>query len=287
MNRETFDKLVENYDSQDEILVSKMALLIEKYPYFQLPRFFYTKSLKDQNKNGLDLALNQLALYTADRGVLKESIESKFDSPKKIEKSAADVEAPIENSETTKIKSSTESNTEEKSIAPKKERTKVEIKVEETPKEDIPPAVQSTSKKPTKKTLAKKSESQPKKLAPLSKDLKLSFLDWIQFTEEKQITDLKDSEKEEPLIDKLNIIDRFIEADPKIPPIGKTETINSAVKQDFNSEELMTETLAKVLVKQKKYKKAISAYKILSLKYPEKNVFFAGQIQKIKKLQQQ
>ena len=154
MNRETFDKLVENYDSQDEILVSKMALLIEKYPYFQLPRFFYTKSLKDQNKNDLDLALNQLALYTADRGVLKESIESKFDSPKKIEKSAVDVKAPIENYETTKIKSSTESNTEEKSIAPKKERAKVEIKVEETPKEDILPG-SKTLPKPTKKTLVK------------------------------------------------------------------------------------------------------------------------------------
>ena len=48
----------------------------------------------------------------------------------------------------------------------------------------------------------------------------------------------------------------------------------------------MTESLAKILLKQKKYKKAIKAYKILSLKYPEKNVFFAGQIQKIKKLQQ-
>ena len=272
MNRDTFDKLVENYDSHDEILISKIALLIEKYPYFQLPRFFYTKCFIDQNKNDPDLTLNQLALYTADRGLLKESIESKFDSLKKIEKSTVDVETPIEDSETTKIKSSTESTTEEKSIAPK---------------EDIPLAVQSTSKKPTKKTLAKKSESQPKKAAPLSKDLKLSFLDWIQFTEEKQITDLKDSKKEEPLIDKLNIIDRFIEADPKIRPVGKTETINSTIKQDFNSEELMTETLAKVLVKQKKYKKAISAYKILSLKYPEKNVFFAGQIDKIKKLQQQ
>ena len=287
MNRETFDKLIENYDSHDEILISKIALLIEMYPYFQLPRFFYTKSFIDQNKNDPDLAINQLSLYTADRGVLKESIESEFDSPKKIEKSTVDFEAPIEDSETTKIKSSTESTTEEKSIAPKKEHTNVEIKVEETPKKDIPLAVQSTSKKPTKKTLAKKSEYHPNKLASISKDLKLSFLDWIQFTEEKQITDPKDSEKEGPLIDKLNIIDRFIEADPKIPPVGKTEAINSNIKQDFNSEELMTETLAKVLVKQKKYKKAISAYKILSLKYPEKNVFFAGQIQKIKKLQQQ
>ena len=79
MNRETFDKLVENYDPKDEILVSKMALLIEKHPYFQLPRFFYTKSLKDQNKNNLDIALNQLALYTSDRSVLKQNIESKFE----------------------------------------------------------------------------------------------------------------------------------------------------------------------------------------------------------------
>jgi hypothetical protein len=79
MNRETFDKLVKNYDSQDEILVSRMALLIEKYPYFQLPRFFYTKSLKDQNKSELDIALNQLALYTSNRGVLKQNIESKFE----------------------------------------------------------------------------------------------------------------------------------------------------------------------------------------------------------------
>ena len=67
----------------------------------------------------------------------------------------------------------------------------------------------------------------------------------------------------------------------------KNEPIESLINGDFNSEELMTESLAKILLRQKKYKKAIKAYKILSLKYPEKNVFFAGQIQKIKKLQQQ
>ena len=150
MNRKTFDKLIENYDSHDEILVSKIAMLIEKYPYFQLPRLLYTKSFIDQNKNDPNLVLNQLALYTADRRVLKKSIESKFDSPKEFKKSTLDFEIPIEDSETTKIKSSTELTTEEKSIAPKKERKKVEIKVEATPKEDIPLEVQSTSKNPTK-----------------------------------------------------------------------------------------------------------------------------------------
>ena len=54
-----------------------------------------------------------------------------------------------------------------------------------------------------------------------------------------------------------------------------------------SNDELMTETLAKVFVKQKKFKKAIEAYQILSLKYPEKNSLFANQIKEIKKLDHQ
>jgi hypothetical protein len=46
----------------------------------------------------------------------------------------------------------------------------------------------------------------------------------------------------------------------------------------------MTETLAKVFVKQKKFENALQAYQILSLKYPEKNSFFADQIKEIKRL---
>ena len=238
MNREKFDNFIENYDSNEEILVSQMALLIEKYPYFQLPRFFLTKSLKDQNKNGLDIALNQLALYTANRGLLKQKIESKVKSTKKV-------------------KDTKPSNTTKK----------------------IQNNFQSIAKE-------KKLKSQSNKKVRFSKDLKLSFLDWIKYTEENQNIQIQESKKLEPLKNKLSIIDRFIEADPKISPMEKNEPIESLINGDFNSEELMTESLAKILLRQKKYKKAIKAYKILSLKYPKKMVFFAGQIQKIKKLQQ-
>ena len=238
MNREKFDNFIENYDSKDEILVSQMALLIEKYPYFQLPRFFLTKSLKDQNKNGLDIALNQLALYTANRGLLKQKIESKVKSTKKV-----------------------------KDTKPSNTTKKIQNNLQAIAKE-------------------KKLKSQSNKKVRFSKDLKLSFLDWIKYTEKIQYTQIQESKKFEPLKNKLSIIDRFIEADPKISPMEKNEPIESLINGDFNSEELMTESLAKILLRQKKYKKAIKAYKILSLKYPEKNVFFAGQIQKIKKLQQ-
>tara|TARA_A200000113_G_scaffold217690_2_gene224360 strand:- start:988 stop:1851 length:864 start_codon:yes stop_codon:yes gene_type:complete len=287
MNRETFDKLVENYDPKDEILVSKMALLIEKYPYFQLPRFFYTKSLKDQNKNNLDIALNQLALYTSDRSVLKQNIESKFELIKNGDPLAAKVEPPSENKEipAEKPKKATEPKEEYSSKNTSKQRSKPKVK--QTEKANVSPLAQKKPQMPLKEKAVKKLKPQPKKSENISEDLKMSFLDWIQYTEENQNIEPIISEKKDPLSDKLPIIDRFIETDPKILPLGKSETIESLPKQDFNSEELMTETLAKVLVKQKKYKKAMSAYKILSLKYPEKNVFFAGQIQKLKKLQQQ
>jgi hypothetical protein len=45
----------------------------------------------------------------------------------------------------------------------------------------------------------------------------------------------------------------------------------------------MTETLAKVYLQQKNFKKALQAYHILSLKYPEKSGFFADQIRAINK----
>jgi hypothetical protein len=47
----------------------------------------------------------------------------------------------------------------------------------------------------------------------------------------------------------------------------------------------MTETLARVYIEQKKYNNAIKAYRILSLKYPEKSGFFANRIKAIKILQ--
>ncbi len=288
MNRETFDKLVENYDSQDEVLVSKMALLIEKYPYFQLPRFFYTKSLKDQNKNDLDIALNQLALYTADRGVLKQNIESKFELIKNGDVLVVEIESTSKDKEVPEKKPKKVTEPKERVFSKNTAKQKTKPKRKQAKKAEKPPLIKKNSQIPSKKEKAViKSKSQYIKSEDISRDLKMNFLDWIQFTEENQNIEHKQTNKENPLSDKLPIIDRFIEADPKISPVGKAEAVESVLKQEFNSEELMTETLAKVLVKQKKYKKAISAYKILSLKYPEKNVFFAGLIHKIRKLQKQ
>ncbi|MEG0697937.1 MAG: tetratricopeptide repeat protein, partial [Algoriella sp.] len=88
---------------------------------------------------------------------------------------------------------------------------------------------------------------------------------------------------------KYKLIDDFLEKNPKIIPMKKTDITPIQVSSNFshNSEEysdLMTETLAQIYIEQKKYDKAIKAYKILILKYPEKNSLFANRIKGIENL---
>lgn len=116
---------------------------------------------------------------------------------------------------------------------------------------------------------------------------KHSFQQWLQLNHQKPIA--RNTPKAKPLEPKLDIIDQFILNNPKISPVKKTETPkkNLSLKKsdDINTNQLMTETLAKVYIAQKKYNDAIQAYKILSLKYPEKSSFFANQIERIEILQ--
>ena len=112
---------------------------------------------------------------------------------------------------------------------------------------------------------------------------KLSFTEWISISQNKSFNNIEFSKN----TNDWNIIDSFLNNDPKISQIEKStpkSMIDLASENIFSDEELMTETLAKIFIKQEKYDKALQAFKILSLKYPEKNALFALQISQIKSL---
>ena len=67
--------------------------------------------------------------------------------------------------------------------------------------------------------------------------------------------------------------------------MSKEKVAMAPVVKDKQDSSLITETLAKVYLEQKKFENAIQAYRILSLKYPEKSGFFADQIKRIQILQ--
>ena len=85
------------------------------------------------------------------------------------------------------------------------------------------------------------------------------------------------------------IIDRFIDEEPRITPVRATiyNPVNMARKSTVQPDDLITETLAMIYAQQGNYEKAISFYEKLSLKFPEKSVYFASLIQDLKNKQNQ
>lgn len=82
---------------------------------------------------------------------------------------------------------------------------------------------------------------------------------------------------------KAEIIDKFIEENPKISQLK--EDAHYVVKEKANDiSHLMTETLAKLYLEQRLYTKAITAYEALKKKHPERQDEFEDKIQEIKEL---
>jgi len=96
--------------------------------------------------------------------------------------------------------------------------------------------------------------------------------------------DLRD--EPENALSNETLIDRFIKDEPKIEAPQKTEffdAVDYARHGLEDKQDIVSETLARVHLKQGYPEKAIKIYERLSLVYPEKSSFFAAQIEKIQK----
>ena len=70
----------------------------------------------------------------------------------------------------------------------------------------------------------------------------------------------------------------------KVTKKVRTENNAKSINYNKNTDDLMTETLAKLYIEQGHFNQALRAYQILRLKYPKKSSLFATEIKKITKL---
>ena len=110
-----------------------------------------------------------------------------------------------------------------------------------------------------------------------------SFTDWLIYLESEKT--LPPNKETVSVNNGGDLIENFLISNPRIVP-QKDVKSNQDISLDSvrEHEGFITDTLAKIYVKQGHYSKAIFAYEKLSLKYPEKSSYFADQIENIKKI---
>ena len=287
MNAQTFTYLLEHPDAITTDQTKELRGLLDEFPYFQSAHALYLKGLKNQESFTYNKALKVTAAHTTDRNVLFDYITSPLFSQNEISEQIKHHEQKLMGLPVTQL-----------------EDVSLQVEQEELQKaEDI--------LDPDLFIAKKDSEMTPETVLEVGKPLDFStgethsFAEWLKLTTFKPIQrqeapskvteqdkkEEKDTMMEETTLSrkrKEEIINSFIETNPKIRAAHAQKT----PKKDFSKqslitpEALMTETLARVYLEQKNYKKAAQAYRILSLKYPEKSGFFADQIRAIQQLEE-
>ncbi|TAJ12964.1 hypothetical protein DMA11_10715 [Marinilabiliaceae bacterium JC017] len=314
MNRQQFFNLINHPEDLCEDTRQPLQEVVDEYPYFQAARMLLVKNLHTTDNIRYNAELRIAAVHIHDRAHLYNLINNHTKSPTKAYKpkelipqstaEAIELEIKTDTIKEEKAESNIDITSSTTAVTSKAKAVNDFFEVEETTealdgtaidfsylskRQPAKPAPSQTSKRHFPKidlpdTSGYLLESTPKKV---SFEENRSFSDWLGVIRKQNI--VADAPVSKPLQKRKNqIIDNFLNLEqPKIVPTHPKETIEQKdiSEQSSNySEDLMTETLASIYLKQKHYNKAINIFQKLRLKYPEKNVYFANRIKEIEKL---
>ena len=279
MNVTDYTFLINKPDTINSAYTDALGNILNEFPYFQSARALRLKGLFNQNSFKYNYALKVTAAHTTDRSILFDFITSEhFDT---LQNDLYDKK----NLELMNMEVEDREIVHPKTILEQQQKA-LELSILTSIKE-------ATNNNDTISENKSESVIELGKPIDFTPNEKHSFQEWLQLSRTQPIDrSIENNSKtfedsmEEERKKKAALIDKFIETNPKIAPI-KPGTA-PAPQFELNSSDnthLMTETLARVYLEQKKYQKAIQAYEILILKYPEKSSFFADHISEIRNLQ--
>lgn len=291
MQTTNFIKYISNPATIQLMAESEAVSLVKEFPYCQSGQLLLALHLNQSNHLLFEQQLKRSAIYSSDRKKLFDLISNTKEEVKTTIKTAEPISDPkLIVSEP--IIELAPQPIEEIVAAPKDLDDEKNDKEKLLELEYINQAISNSytieleDQRPKTEDESQETEVGSFGLEDFDESSEFTFSDWLKHlpTGNKKI-DEKINQKKKI---KLDLIDKFIQEDPKIKP-KKTEfysPVNMARLSVVDDSPLVSETLALIQVEQGSYEEAIKTYQKLSLKNPEKRSYFANQIkilnQKIK-----
>ena len=286
MKSQDLHNILKNAAAVNPAQTLQLEKVLKKYPYFQAARAVHLKGLYTEDSLSYNYELKKTAAYTADRSVLFDFITSEEFQQDKI---ALEIKKQEEH-----LRNITVFEPQEvfgrRSIPMDDAISMKKIESERVMDPGLFTRPEKPEAQPQPTLIAPEERAEEQVAIPEGQPLNFdrneahSFSEWLRLTRAKPI-ERENEENNKSRDRKFELIDDFISKSPRIDTSVPAGNSNFAKDRTVPPEALMTETLARVYMEQKNYKKAIQAYKILILKNPEKSGFFADQIRAIKKLQ--
>jgi len=267
MTRDQMLRYLDDPSALNERTLGELREILDEYPYFQTGHLLYVRNLQKESNFRFSGQLKTCSVYATDRRVLYLLLNP---AHKKKEMQDQSLEIQVRSGpEDVPILELTDEVIDHK-VEPD-ESFKAIVDLPGKGHFDLLNFEHSTSIY-TLDGLSNDEEEKP--LSELAKEISHQVI-------KKEIG----SEPEQ----KTNLIDRFIRDNPAFTTKQSdnseiSERINKQLDKPVDNDEFITETLARIYVKQGLFTKAIQAYQKLSLKYPEKSVYFARQIEEVTNL---
>ena len=263
MEKRQLADLLHHYTGSSSQEAADVISLVHEYPYSQVLQALSARVSKDHNLDNQQLLLQSAAIYSTDRSVLKEIMSKVY--AKETGTSTTATNTGIN------IQQSLGSIDYADEVIHDLERLN-ELKHNfEALAEGFGFPASTTPDKPKRKPPIRTKKNIEVHPDPLIETIE---------TTKKKIEPESPKTKEQ-----IAIIDQFIKAQPTIKPKADSSTQSdlSEIKSGEFADNIISETLAEILIRQGKKEKAIEVYKKLIWKFPQKKAYFAAQIEELKK----
>jgi hypothetical protein len=262
VDREQFNTLLSNFTALSEPEALELIELSKEFPYSQIIHNLAARGAQDNGLPSREKLLHVSAIYSTDRSALKNAMTSPRRKRVEAENTAVEIQIPAQvgNEAGDQLREQVLHDIE----SLKESKRLYEVTIARMEKGNIQPLAD------LKETIS--TQSKPKEPDSLIEEIK----------SKKKIKPEGVKQKEQ-----IEIIDQFIKTQPTITRPKPTATTSQDGDLSENSasfgENIVSETLVEILLKQGKKEKAIEALKKLIWKFPQKKAYFAAQIEDLRK----